>query len=721
MKFYLTFFMISVFSIKSFSQYKYPITKTVDSSSTYWGITYKDPYRWLENLKSEEVENWYKQQADLTNSLLNEISGRDELIAEYKKLDNILPPKISDRYFENGRFFYKKALPGEKVAKLYYKNGTAGQEVLLFDPSDNTEGKVLSIQGIMPSYDGKKIIIWFSEGGSEINTIKVMNVDTKTFLPDTLYPSSFGAISWSFDNKGFTYFIQKTDDKNNPDFTLNTKTRFHILGDDVKNDIDFFSKESYPDLDIESSDIPFARFNDDSKKYVFGDLYSSQSEMHTYYAPLELKNNKYQWKILCKPSDEILRSRIIIDNDVYAICGKNAKKFKLVHTTLLNPDWNKADIIIAEKKDKTLENVVRCRDFLVLSYSNGINHTLFKYNLKTKALSEIQMPMGGITDISCLDNTRNECIISITSWIQPSTEFQFNAETNLFSPSNFNKAPVYPKEYSDLIVEEVEVKGHDGVMIPLSIIYKKGLEKNGKNVCLMEGYGAYGYSMKPYFNKRTLPLAVKYNVIIAIPHVRGGSEKGEEWHKGGFKLTKPNTWKDFNSCAEYLIAKGYTSASKLAGTGTSAGGIMISRAITERPDLYAAAICNVGVSNIMRAEYAPSGHSNVGEFGTVKDSLECRALYEMDGVQHVVNNTKYPAVICVGGWNDPRVPVWQPGKFAAALQNATASNKPALLKVNYDNGHNTEDKDVTFRNFADQFSFVMWQCGHPDFKSKKEL
>lgn len=719
MKFYFTVCMV-LFSIKGFSQYKYPSTKTVDSNSTYWGITYKDPYRWLENLKSEEVESWYKQQADLASSILNEISGRNELISEYKKLDNILPPKISDRCFQGGRFFYKKALSGDKVAKLFYREGLTGQEILLFDPSDNAEGKVLSIQGIIPSYDGKKIIIWYSEGGSEINTIKVMDVDTKIFFPDILYPSSFGAISWSFDNKGFTYFIQKTDDKNSSDFTLNTKTKFHLLGEDIRNDIDFFSNESYPELDIEPSHIPFARFSEDSKKYVFGDLYSSQTQMYTYYAPIELNNNKYQWKILCKPSDEIVRSRIIVDNEVYAISGKNARNFKLLHASLLNLNWDKADIIIPEKKDKTLENVIRCKDFLLITYSNGINHTLFKYGLKTKVLSEIKMPMGGITEISCLDNTKNDCVVSITSWTQPATEFQLDAETNLFTASIFSSPPVYPKEYSDLIVEEVEVKGHDGVLIPLSIIYKKGLEKNGKNVCLMEGYGAYGYSMKPYFNKRTLPLAVKYNVIIAIPHVRGGSEKGEQWHKGGFKLTKPNTWKDFNSCAEYLISKSYTSSGKLAGTGTSAGGIMISRAITERPDLYAAAICNVGVANIMRAEYAPSGHSNVGEFGSVKDSLECRALYEMDGVQHVVGDTKYPAVICVGGWNDPRVPVWQPGKFAAALQNATSSKRPVLMKVNYDNGHNTEDKEVTFKNFADQFAFVMWQCEHPDFKLRKE-
>jgi prolyl oligopeptidase len=354
----------------------------------------------------------------------------------------------------------------------------------------------------------------------------------------------------------------------------------------------------------------------------------------------------------------------------------------------------------------------------LLTYSDGIDNHIYKYNFATKQTSEINLPYTGAAYVFCLDDKTNNCFAGVTSWNKPYTEFNYNAETDEFSPSMFNPPPVYPEAYQDLQVEEVEVKGHDGVMIPLSIIYKKGITLDGSNVCLMDSYGAYGSSMTPYFNYLENSLVVK-GVVIAIPHVRGGSEKGEEWYKAGYKTTKPNTWKDFNSCAEYLIAKGYTSPERLAGTGTSAGGILISRAITERPDLYAAAICNVGCANAMRMETAPNGPGNIPEFGTVKDSIECLALYEMDGVQHVVKDTKYPAVICIGGWNDPRVIAWEPGKFAAALQNATTSGKPVLMKVNYDNGHFTEDKSVTFANFADQFAFAMWQCGHPDFQLKQ--
>jgi prolyl oligopeptidase len=703
--------------INGHSQYKYPTTKTDDSHDVYFGVTYKDPYRWLENIKDSNVEKWFKDQADFSNSILNKITGRDELIAEWEKLDQLQPARIGGLKYSGGRVFYRKTMPGENVSKLYFREGINGVEKLLFDPTDFIKGKTLSITSILPSYDGKKILIAYSQSGAEISTIQVMDVDTKSFLPETIYPSWFGPISWTFDNKAFTYFSQKTGDNTSPEFELNTKTRLHVLGDDVKNDKDFFSNESYPTLDIKENELPFAYVNKDSRSYLFGDLSNVRQEFFTYYAPIFQFSQKIDWKILCKPEDGIVRGLEFIGDDAYAITYKDAKNYKLIHTNLQNPNWESADVIIPEKTNQTLEAITHCKDYLIANYSDGINNHIYKYHFKTKKISEIKLPYSGTVFLLCIDNSTNTCYFTIASWNKPSTQFKVNLETNSFTESDFNKAPAYPKEYTDLVVEEVEVKGHDGVMIPLSIYYKKGIKLDGNNVCLMDSYGAYGFSMSPWFDLEEASLAVR-NVVIAIPHVRGGSEKGQEWYKAGYKTTKPNTWKDFNNCAEYLIAKGYTSANKLAGIGTSAGGILISRAITERPDLYAAAICNVGDANAMRSEFTPNGPANIPEFGTVKDSVECKALYEMDGLMHVVKGTKYPAVIGVGGWNDPRVIVWEPGKFIAALQNATTSDKPVILKINYDNGHFTEEKKVTYANFADQYAFAMWQCGHPGFKLK---
>ena len=203
-------------------------------------------------------------------------------------------------------------------------------------------------------------------------------------------------------------------------------------------------------------------------------------------------------------------------------------------------------------------------------------------------------------------------------------------------------------------------------MIPLSIIHRKGSPWTGAATASSRATAPTGAGYPARLHRRQFHAL--HGVVVAYAHPRGGDEKGEAWYRGGFQTTKPNTWKDFISCAEYLVEKGYTSPSELGGTGTSAGGILISRAATERPDLFAAAVCNVGCANAMRLEFSPNGPVNIPEFGTVKDPVQCRALYEMDGVQHVRPGVRYPAVLGVGGWNDPRVPPWQPGKFVAAVQ-----------------------------------------------------
>ena len=699
------------------AQYNYPQTKTVDSSDTYFGVTYKDPYRWLENLKNPEVEKWFKDQGTYTDSILKNLNGRDELVKEWQELDKLQPARFNDRTYKKGRYFYRKTLPGEKVGKLYYREGINGKEILLFDPTTFIAGKTLTLESAVPSYDGKKIAFSYSEKGAELATLRFMEVDTKQVLKDSIYPAIFGP-TWMFDNKAVTYNWIRSADNNDRTARLNPKTKLHVLGTDASQDLDYFSNESYPELKIDSNFYPIISLSEDANKYIVGALSSVMPEYTLFYAPVPAAySEKIKWKPLSKPKDKLVRSVFIKGDDIYAITHKDAENYKLVHSTLTNPDWEQADVIAPEKKDQTLESADHSRDYILMVHSDGINNHVSKYDLKTKKTTPVKLPFTGTVSIFCLDTKSNNWTIGITSWIKPYTEFSFNAETDAFSPDKFNKPPVFPKEYNELQVEEVEVKGHDGAMIPLSIITKKGTKLDGKNVAFVESYGAYGYSFVPFFSALRMSLATK-GVVVAFPHVRGGSEKGQEWYKAGYKTTKPNTWKDFISCAEYLVQKGYTSPEHIGATGTSAGGILISRSITERPDLFSAVVCNVGCANAMRMEFTANGPVNIPEFGTVKDSIECRALYEMDGLQHVVKGTKYPALLSVGGWNDPRVDSWEPGKFAAALQHASGSGKPALMKVNYDSGHFTEDKTVRFRDYADQFAFLMWQCGHPAFQMK---
>jgi prolyl oligopeptidase len=694
------------------AQWNYPSTKTVDASDTYFGKTYYDPYRWLEDLRDTNVIAWFKAQAELTDDVLAKIPGRDALVKEWVALDKLTPMVYADITFENGRVFYKKTLGGENVGKLYYRQGWDGAEKLLFDPTAYKAGVATTINSFVPSWNGEFVVLALTSGGAEWSELRVLDVARGSLLPDSFYPS-YGAFGWTRDGKYFFYDTGKVSDIKSLELELNRKTKLHKLGTDFAADRDIFSDESNPELGISAKEQPGASIDESYPEYLVGSLQTAQNEMLLFYAPVsELKNKKIKWNVLCKLSDNLIRGFAFNGDYIYAVTHTDAPRYRVVRTRVKQPDWTHAETVIPEAAD-TIQSITKSRHYLLVVYSDGIVCRLVKYDFATGKTADVKLPASGTVTVSCPDWKSDRCLVDITSWTFPSTTYNLDARTDNFSKSIFNTAIEYPG-FENLVSEEVEAPGHDGTMIPLSIVYRKGIPMDGSNSCILNGYGAYGISFTPEFS--VLDSVANRGVVLAFAHPRGGSEKGEAWYKAGFKTTKPNTWKDFISCAEYLVKKGYTSPEKLAGTGTSAGGILISRAITERPDLFAAAVCNVGWANAMRIEFTPNGPPNIPEFGTVNDPVECSALYEMDGLQHVRKSVKYPAVLGVGGWNDPRVCPWEPGKFIAALQADSTSGKPVLMKVNYDNGHFTEEKIVAYKNFAGQYAFMLWQTGDKDFQ-----
>jgi prolyl oligopeptidase len=702
-------------AVPCLAQWPYPPSKTVDAADTYFGKTYKDPYRWLENLRDKDVEAWFKAQAELTDGLLAKIPAGDALAKEWMELDKLKPATYSSITYENGRVFYKKTLGGENVGKLYFRQGWNGAEKLLFDPATYKAGVTTTIESALPSFDGRYVALGFSAKGAEYSEIRILDVDRRTLLPESTYPS-YGPYSWSLDSKSLFYDAGKVTDIKSLEIELNRKTKLHKVHTSFDLDVDFFSNERNPGLGIAPKEFPSAYIDEKSPEYILGAVGTVQREMRMFYAPIsEAKSPNIRWKVLCKPSDNLVRGMAFHKDHVYAITHANAPHYKVVRTSAKNPDWAHAETVLPEAND-SIQSMEKSKDFLYVVYSNGVRSRLVTYDLAAGKAREVKLPASGTADITCPGWRTNRCIVYVSSWISPTTLYDYDGAKDTFEKSIFNTDVSYPG-FDTLVTEEVEVPGHDGTLVPLSIIYKKGTPLDGSSSGILEGYGAYGISDVPYFS--VLHSTALHGVVLAYAHPRGGSEKGEAWYKAGYKTTKPNTWKDFISCAEYLVKKGYTSPERLAGTGTSAGGILISRAVTTRPDLFGAAVCNVGCANAMRMEFSPNGPVNTPEFGTVKDRAECEALYEMDGVQHVQPGVKYPAVLCVGGWNDPRVAPWEPGKFAAALQNASTSGKPVLMKVNYDNGHFTEEKIVTFKNFAAQFAFLLWQTGHKEFQPAK--
>ena len=698
------------------AQWQYPTPPTSDASDLWHGKRYEDPYRPLENLKDPKVAAWFKSEAQLTDRTIAQIPGRDALVQEWLSMDRRTPPRYREYQFEGGRFFYRKTLGGENVGKLYVREGWEGSERLLFDPTTYKRGSGTMVSLFVPSFDGQYVVLGLAANGGEWSELRVLKVDDGQLLADSIYPAGWFGVSWLPDSRAFLYNGSDVTDVKSLDIETNRKARLHTLGTPTSADRDLLSTAATPDLGIEAKEFPLAIVPESAPERVLGILDTVQPESRLYVASLaDLAHGGLHWKPLAQRSDKLVRGNAITPEWLYSITSADAPHYKVVRARLDTPDWQHAQTVIPEAAD-SIDTMTQSKDYLLVVYTDGINGRLVRHALATGATSEVALPLKGtIVDANCPDIHGNRCLVTVSSWLQPPAIYEVDAATGAVRKSAFQAEVSYP-EMADLVAEEVEVKGHDGTMIPLSIIHRKDIRLDGSSPCILEGYGAYGISWNPEFSPRYS--VANRGVVVAYAHVRGGSEKGEAWYRAGYKTTKPNTWKDFISAAEYLIAKGYTSPAHLTGRGTSAGGILISRAVTERPDLFAAAVVNVGVANAMRAEFSPNGPVNTPEFGTVNDPAEAQALYEMDGLQHVMPGVRYPAILGVAGWNDPRVVPWEPGKFVAAIQRASTSGRPALMLVNYDNGHFTEDKAVTYRNFANQFAFALWQAGHPGYQPK---
>lgn len=331
--------------------------------------------------------------------------------------------------------------------------------------------------------------------------------------------------------------------------------------------------------------------------------------------------------------------------------------------------------------------------------------------------SRLPLPFDGYAEMFRSDPRLTGVLISMTSWVKGRRIYEYDSKTNDVKLTDLQPAGPYDNP-KDLIAEEVRVPSYDGTMIPLSIVSKTNLPRDGSNPTIIVAYGAYGITQDPVFDPITFT-PLQHGVILAFAHVRGGGEYGEDWHKAGYKLTKPNTWRDLIACAQHMIEKKYTSTPKLAIGGGSAGGITIGRAITERPDLFAAAAPSVGVLNPIRAEAYANGVVNVPEFGSVNTQEGFEDLYAMDSFHHVRDGVAYPAVLLTTGMNDPRVTPWMPAKMTARLRAASSSGKPILLRVDYGGGHGIgASKQQQEEEFTDIFAFFFWQFGMPGFQPK---
>jgi len=705
----------------------YPEIKKNIVTENFFGKQIKDSYRNIENLNDSIVLTWLKSQGEKSKTILDKITEKAHLINLIRARNKEYVFTISNlKVTDNNSHFYLKKYANDDVAKLFFRNGFNEKEILLYNPlsfKSATNHHLYSINYIQPNWDATKIVIGLTKNDEEFSILKILDVSSKKLLPDEAknsLPNSLGGVEWLPDNSGFIYTYVPVIDSKQKQYLYNSRAVIYKIGQRSKKMITIFSKQTNPNINFKKESFPLIYLTNRKNIIILGANATGTSLYRdTYYSlTTDLAKGKVNWKLLFKKEDKIT-SFVLEKNHLYYISSKDAPNFKIRKTFLKNTHFKNPEILIEEDSVSVITDfALTSKGLFYVKTKNGVKAKLYFLNKINTSIEEIKLPIfSGNINVKSKGFEYEDLWIETEGWTTKKARYKYNYKSKLFENNSLSITQKHTK-LEDVIIEEIEIKSHDSVKIPLSIIYKKGTKKNGNNRLLINGYGAYGWSNSPNLHPYLLHW-VNMGGIYAVAHVRGGGENGDTWHKAGFKTTKPNTWKDLIACTEYFIKKKYTTNDKIAVWGASAGGICVGRAITERPDLYAAAIIRVGILNTLRREFGTNGKYNTKEYGTINNSIEFEALYEMDAYHHIKNRVNYPAVYLTAGINDSRVPAWQPAKFAARLQEASISNKPILLSVDFKGGHGFEATQ-TKRNeeLANILSFALWQTGHPDYQPK---
>ncbi len=625
---------------------KQPVAPVRPVTDDYYGTKIVDNYRYMENLKDPEVQEWFKNQNDYTRATLAGIPGRDKLLARIKELDQSVSVTVFDvQRLPGDLYFYQKLLAGENIPKLYVRKGLKGAERLLVDPnkvevaaSNRSKGKN-ALAYVDISQDGKYAAVGITPGGSENDTeIHVIDVPTGRETGDVIFRARALGYNpqWLADNRSFVYGRLQHLPPDAPKTDLRQKYRayLHVLGTDPKKDPAVFGYGVVPSIDVDPKQSGHISTSPGSK-YAIGLVNPGVSPNISYYIePVEaVGTSNSAWRKFADLSDDVAEVAMH-GEDLYVLTFKDASRYKILRTDARHPDLSSAEVVVPPT-ETVVQTMRAAEDALYVQVlDGGINRILrVPYGPKPKA-ENLALPLDGSASLMGSDPRVPGILFALTSWTNAGGLYSYDPKTKQVLDTKIEQFGPYAHD-DDIEAVNVKVKSYDGTLVPLSIVYPKGIKLDGSHPTLLGGYGAYGLvTSSPGFDPMQIAWHEKGG-ILATCGVRGGGEYGEDWHLAGKGPTKPNTWRDFIACAEYLVDKKYTSPAHLAGESASAGGILIGRAITERPDLFGAAIIHSGVLDALRNETTANGMGNTPEFGNTKTKAGFKALYAMSSYHHV--------------------------------------------------------------------------------------
>ena len=672
---------------------------------TLYGRELPDPYRWMED-EGPELREWLLGQGAAAQRHFAGLPLRDELLA---RLDELTKDTVEITAFATAgdRVFFLRQTGDVPV--LVLREGD--NERVLLDPAALPGEEHSHLDWYEPSPDGGLVACGISQGGAEMGTVHVLDVATGELTRTPLRNSPYGHPSWLPDGSGFT--CQSYPD---PDLALPPDRRrddcaawLHLIGSDEP--VLLLRRGHNPTLPVAAVDRPWLLLPTDSdlmfaliSHSASGDsLTEEMPDFSLYAAPKSGLDDTatVQWRKIADPADGLTGFALHGDT-LYVVSNQDAPRAEVQAWSLT--DGTRRTLVPGG--ERAVMGVKVIGDHLVVRDVDAGYARLRRIPLAGGEIEEVPLPGDGvIVQWSAAPDGRTALIV-FSSWTQPPTAYRYEGELH-----ETDWIPPVPGDFSDIEVTELRAPARDGVQIPLTVLHRKGMPLDGENPTIMTGYGSYGLVLPRRFSPRLLPW-LERGGVYALAGLRGGGEYGRQWHLAGKLANKENTITDFIDCAEHLVAAGYTRPERLAGDGGSAGGLPTGGAIVRRPDLWAAMVMQVAVTNMTRMEFTENGPINAPEFGSVATEQGLLDLLIVDSYLRVVDGTAYPAVLFTLGLNDMRVVAWQPAKMAARLQAATSSGRPVLVRVEEHAGHGRgSTRDQRNAIIADMHAFAASRTG----------
>ena len=677
-----------------------PKAKVAPVEDTIQGHKIVDPYRYLEDVSNPDTRQYVEQELAYTRSILDPLPGRDRIhqrLSQLLTIGTIGAPQLGGKYY-----FYTRREGMQNQPVLYVREGVNGTDRTLVDANQMAADGTVALDWWFPSEDGKYVAYGTSASGSEESTLHIIESATGKVLPDTIEGTRFASVAWKKDNSGFYYTRHpKKGDVPAGEEVYHVKVFYHALGTDPSKDPLLFGEGR------KAQDVPNVALSDDGRWLLIMVFEGwSKSEMYLQdlnagTPPVEMTSGK-----------EFLYSADIYKNKIYITTNEGAPRYHVFVADPTNPkreNWKE----LIPQTDAVLQGLSVFGGKLFAQYEHHASSQLKLFDIEGKKLDDIALPTIGTVFASGGKWDKNEAFFGFQSFTVPPSIFRYDLNDHKTALWGKVEAPsIEPSAYQ---VNQVWYNSKDGTRVPMFVVYKKGLEKNGKNPTLLTGYGGFNISVTPAFN-RSAYLWLEHGGVYAVANLRGGAEFGEDWHRAGMLDKKQNVFDDFIAAAEYLISEKYTDKDHLAIQGGSNGGLLMGAMITQRPDLFRAVVCAVPLLDMLRYQNFQIAKLWIPEYGSAEDPKQFDWLYAYSPYHHVKAGAEYPAILFITADTDTRVDPMHAKKMAALMQaeakNGASKERPILLRIETKAGHGA-GKPVTkqIEEGTDTYSFLFWQLG----------